>query len=408
MKIFISYRRKDSAREVGRIRDRLKAAFGEQSVFRDLVDIPAGVDFRTVLERETKGCDVMLVVIGTLWAGITDDQGNKRLFKPEDWTRIEVETGLQRLQEGTVRVFPILVLNAAMPSPGELPETLQQLPNQNAISIHDDPYFDFDMDRLIRDIRNSGSYHPVEKLEYFEPETVYIPEGPFWMGSEPREGVPIHETPRHEVDLPAYCIGKYPVTNRQYEEFIIQTHTRVMPVMGWDGQRVPRGLEQYPVSGVTWYEARTYCDWLSKATERDYSLPNEAQWEKACRGGNDCTYPWGDDVDPARSNQGKSQMASVDAYPPQNEYEIFDLVGNVRQWTVTLWGEKPSTPDFKYPWANDGRNNPNANSQIRRVVRGSSFTEDTQLLRCSARSGQFPENAGLLGTRHGFRVAMKV
>jgi iron(II)-dependent oxidoreductase len=264
------------------------------------------------------------------------------------------------------------------------------------------------MDRLIRDIRNSGSYHPVEKLEYFEPETVYIPEGPFWMGSEPREGVPIHETPRHEVDLPAYCIGIYPVSNRQYEEFIIQTHTRVMPVMGWDGQRVPRGLEQYPVSGVTWYEARKYCDWLSKATERDYSLPNEAQWEKACRGGNDCTYPWGDDVDPARSNQGKSQMASVDAYPPQNEYEIFDLVGNVRQWTVTLWGEKPSTPDFKYPWANDGRNNPNANSQIRRVVRGSSFTEDTQLLRCSARSGQFPENAGLLGTRHGFRVAMKV
>jgi hypothetical protein len=88
VKIFISYRRKDSAREVGRIRDRLKAAFGEKSVFRDLVDIPSGVDFRTVLERETKGCEVMLVVFGPLWAGITDAGGNKRLFKPYDWKRI--------------------------------------------------------------------------------------------------------------------------------------------------------------------------------------------------------------------------------------------------------------------------------------------------------------------------------
>ena len=94
MKIFISYRRKDSAREIGRIRDRLKAAFGEQNVFRDLVDIPSGVDFRTVLERETNDCDVMLVIIGPLWAGITDDEGNKRLFNAMDWTRIEVETGL--------------------------------------------------------------------------------------------------------------------------------------------------------------------------------------------------------------------------------------------------------------------------------------------------------------------------
>jgi formylglycine-generating enzyme required for sulfatase activity len=408
MRIFISYRRRDSAREVGRIRDRLKTAFDEQSVFRDLVDIPSGVDFRTVLERETKGCDVMLVVIGPLWAGITDDEGNKRLFKPNDWTRIEVETGLQRLEEGTVRVFPILVLNAAMPSAEELPESLRQLANQNAISIHDDPYFDFDMDRLIRDIRNSKSYHPVQHTEYFEPQTVYIPEGPFWMGSAPGEGIPVHETPQHEVNLPAFCIGKYPVTNSQYEEFISQTRTRVMPIMGWDGQRAPDRLRDHPVTGVTWYEACKYCEWLSQVTRREYSLPSEAQWEKACRGGNHCKYPWGDEIDPLRSNHGKPQLAPVDAYPAQNEYECFDLVGNVRQWTTTLWGERPASPDFKYPWANDGRSNLNANSQIRRVVRGSSFTDDPHYLRCSSRGGQFPENAGLLGVRYSFRVVLKV
>jgi toxoflavin biosynthesis protein ToxD len=409
VKIFISYRRKDSAREVGRIRDRLKAAFGEQSVFRDLVDIPSGVDFRTVLERETKGCDVMLVVIGPLWAGITDVEGNKRLFKPEDWTRIEVETGLKRLEEGTVRVFPVLVLNASMPSEAELPESLRPLTHQNAISIHDDPYFDFDMERLIRDIRNSGSYHPVEQLEAFEPETVYIPEGTFWMGSQPGDGIPLHETPQHEVSLPAFCFGRYPVTNSQYEEFITQTQTRVLPIMGWDGQRVPQGLELHPVTGVTWYEARKYCEWLSQTTGREYALPNEAQWERACRAGENCIYPWGDEFDPSRCNQGKGQLAPVDAYPAQNKFGCFDLVGNVRQWTISLWGERPNTPDFKYPWSDkDGRNNLNTNSQIRRVVRGSSYAEDAGFLRCSARSGQFPENAGLLGMRLGFRVVMKV
>jgi hypothetical protein len=112
MKIFISYRRADSTYLIGRIRDRLMTAFGDQSVFRDLDDIPAGVDFRTALERETNGCKVMLVIIGPQWAGITDNKGNKRLFNPGDYTRIEVETGLERLKENGTMVIPVLVMNA--------------------------------------------------------------------------------------------------------------------------------------------------------------------------------------------------------------------------------------------------------------------------------------------------------
>jgi formylglycine-generating enzyme required for sulfatase activity len=419
MRIFISYRRKDSAREVGRIRDRLKTAFGEQSVFRDLVDIPSGVDFRTVLEQETTGCDVMLVIIGPLWVSITDDQGNKRLSNPGDWTRIEVETGLRRLEEGTVRVFPILVQNAVTPSASELPESLRQLMNQNAISIHDDPYFDFDMDRLIQDIKNSISYHPAEKIEYFEPQTIYIPGGPFSMGSQPGEGIPAHETPQHEVNLPAYCIGKFPVTNDQYFDFVDQTGTAVAPMMGWEGQRVPEGRGSYPVVGITWYEALAYCNWLSDKTGRSYSLPTEAQWEKACRGRNNFTFPWGDEFDPKRSNYGCSTLAAVGAYPPQNDFGCFDLVGNVRQWTRTLWGLNRSAPDpmYAYPWKEDRRNDLSDNNQIRRVVRGSSFKVRNEskdppiLLRCSARNGQLPEHRedpGFSGARHGFRVVMLV
>jgi formylglycine-generating enzyme required for sulfatase activity len=247
-------------------------------------------------------------------------------------------------------------------------------------------------------------------IEYFEPETTLIPEGPFWMGSEPGNGVPNHETPQHEVRLPSYRIGKYPVTNAQYENFVRETGKLVAPAMGWDGQRVPIGLENHPVTGVTWYEARAYCEWLSKKTGRTYSLPHEAQWEKACRAGGKSIYPWGDEFDPTRCNHGNSQLAPVNAYPTQNDYGLFDLVGNVRQWTATLWGEKLITPDpnFAYPWRDDRRNDLNANRQIRRVMRGGSFKEDPKCLRCSARSGQFPDDAGLLGTRHSFRVVMKV
>ncbi len=409
MRIFISYRRKDSAREVGRIRDRLKAAFGEDSVFRDVVDIPAGVDFRTVLKRETQDCDVMLVIIGPLWVGITDGQGNKRLFDPGDFTRIEVEAGLNRLGEGKAMVIPVLVSNTNMPFGGDLPESLELLHYQNAISVRDDPDFDHDMDRLIRDIRRSKGYAQEEfRVDYFEPETLRILEGPFWMGSAEASGAPAYEGPQHEVHLPVYRVGKYPVTNAQYEEFVRETQRLVTPVMGWDGQRVPAGQEKHPVTGVTWYEALAYSQWLVRKTGRKYSLPNEAQWEKACRGGNTFLYPWGDELDPKRSNHGCEALSPVDAYPAQNEFGLYDLVGNVRQWTCSLWGERRLAPEpsYAYPWKNDRRNDTNANSQIRRILRGSAVKDAILFLRCSARGGHVPEDPGLPGMRHGFRIVI--
>lgn len=152
MKVFISYRRSDSTYLVGRIRDRLMNVFGDHSVFRDLDDIPAGVDFRTVLEAETHSCNVMLVIIGPQWVGITDQHGNRRLLDPTDYTRIEVETGLRRLRTDSILVIPVLVMNASMPVAEEIPESLHPLLFQNAISLRNDPDFNNDMRRLIQDI----------------------------------------------------------------------------------------------------------------------------------------------------------------------------------------------------------------------------------------------------------------
>jgi len=243
---------------------------------------------------------------------------------------------------------------------------------------------------------------------YFEPESVLIPKGSFWMGSDAGAGIPAYESPRHEIFLLEYRVGKMPVTNFQYEEFVKDMHRSVAPEMGWDGQKVPVGAEKLPVSGVTWFEAVAYCEWLSKKTSRKYSLPNEAQWEKACRGGKSFIYPWGDEVDAERSNQGQASISIADFYPEQNDYGVFDMVGNVRQWTCTVWGEKRIAPDarYAYPYKDDGRNDLNASRQLRRVVRGSAMKDDVKWLRCSARSGQAPDDVGLPGARHSFRVVM--
>jgi len=149
MKIFISYRRADSKYVVDRIRDRLIDAYGEDAIFRDIESIPLGQNFSDVLKETTTTCDVMLVAIGPQWASITDAQGNKRLFDPNDYTRLEVEAGLANKK---IPVIPILVMNAMMPSAAEIPESLKDLLFRNAISIRNDPDFAPDMQRLIEGI----------------------------------------------------------------------------------------------------------------------------------------------------------------------------------------------------------------------------------------------------------------
>lgn len=246
------------------------------------------------------------------------------------------------------------------------------------------------------------------KLEYFEPETVFVPEGVFWMGSKPAEEIPSHETPQHEVFLQSYRMGKYPVTNAQFQEFILKSKVTVTPSMGWVGQSFPTGKQSHPVTGVNFFEALEYCQWLSNQTGRRYSLPNEAQWEKACCAFGKTFYPWGDEFDTNRCNSGRIEIASVNAYPQQSLHGCFDLVGNVRQWTCTLWGGKRLAPDpeYSYPWKDDSRNDTTADRRIRRVVRGSTIKDPIEFNRCSIRHCQVPDDPGLPGARTGFRVVL--
>jgi formylglycine-generating enzyme required for sulfatase activity len=249
---------------------------------------------------------------------------------------------------------------------------------------------------------------PAEIKQPGEPETIAIPGGFFKMGREPGPGIPAYETPPGQIYLPDYRIGKYSVTNKEFARFIHQLHRPVPPELGWDGLNPPKGQEDHPVRGVTWFEALEYCHWLCDQTGKKYSLPSEAQWERAARGEDGRLYPWGNEWLPGRCNQGSVQTAIVGAFPPQNESGLYDLVGNILQWTTTLWGEKRQQPDpdYAYPWQDDGRDDLQANRQIRRILRGSSYSDLPQECACTARRSFLPDDRGLPGKRHGFRIVI--
>ncbi|MBI1880244.1 MAG: SUMF1/EgtB/PvdO family nonheme iron enzyme [Chloroflexi bacterium] len=116
----------------------------------------------------------------------------------------------------------------------------------------------------------------------FEPETVLIPAGPFLIGSQSGDKIPAEETPQHEITLPAFHIGVYPITNFEYAEFIKrEKHYEAPKKVGWFLREPPADKLDHPVVGVSWDDAQAYCRWLSQLTGRVYRLPTEAEWEKA-------------------------------------------------------------------------------------------------------------------------------
>jgi len=135
----------------GRIHDQLKASFGANNVFRDMYNIPAGSDFRSVINEAVGSTDICLVIIGLQWLNVKDAQGKRRLDDPNDFVRIEVESALKNPR---TRVIPVLVDNAVMPVADELPDSLAELAYRNAVRVRTDPDFPHDMEILTRQLEH--------------------------------------------------------------------------------------------------------------------------------------------------------------------------------------------------------------------------------------------------------------
>jgi hypothetical protein len=132
-KVFISYRREDTAAHAGRLYDSMVERFGEGNVFMD-VDIEPGVDFVERITEAVSGCLVLIVVMGRNWATVAGGDGEPRIADPADFVRLEVETALRRPE---VTPIPVLVSGARMPQAAQLPEPLQPLARRNALELSD-------------------------------------------------------------------------------------------------------------------------------------------------------------------------------------------------------------------------------------------------------------------------------
>ncbi len=136
--IFISYRRSDTEGWAGRLSDSLKAHLAGVRIFRDIEEIPPGVDFEEYFTKAVGECDAFIEIIGPGWLTATDASGRRRLDDPNDPTRKEVVTAIRR----AIRVIPVLLEGAVMPKSEELPEDLRPLARRNAYPLSDSRWAD--------------------------------------------------------------------------------------------------------------------------------------------------------------------------------------------------------------------------------------------------------------------------
>lgn len=251
-----------------------------------------------------------------------------------------------------------------------------------------------------------------------EPAWCPIPAGPFSIGSDASDLEAFErERPRHTVNLPAYQLARYPVTNGQWQRFVAEggydDPAWWLPA-GWlarqrQGWRAPRfwhdqswpGNEpNRPVVGVSWYEAMAYSAWLSSRLAYSVRLCSEAEWEKGARGQDGRIYPWGHGLDAERvhapgdrEERIEEAPAPVGCYPRgASPWGLDDMVGNTYAWTRSRWGPTKEQPQFGYPYQpGDGREEPE--SPDFRFVRGGAWSFPLRNARCAYRGKDRPVEA---------------
>ncbi len=263
-------------------------------------------------------------------------------------------------------------------------------------------------------------------------EFVEIPRGVLLMGDKRLRDA----SPPHKIELRAFAIGKYPVTNAEYAEFIAARGYEIesfWTTMGWKWMRGRIGQQaapafwneprlnraRYPVVGVSWYEAVAFCNWMTERENAGYAeagrdvspkrllyrLPSEAEWEYAARGENNArNFPWGENFERGRANTAEAGFGGttpVSHFPAgTSPFGVWDMAGNVFEWTLSKWGSNWQELEFAYPYrAEDGRQEIEGSGA--RVMRGGSWFNPYQEALCAYRSRYL---AGSRGSNIGFRV----
>ena len=241
-----------------------------------------------------------------------------------------------------------------------------------------------------------------------EPQMINIPTGKFLVGSTREQLVYAadskdkywtdSEKPQREEMLQEFWIGKYPVTNLEYQAFVRSTGHK--SPRDWDGNQYPSEKGDHPVINVSWNDAVAYCEWLILETGKNYHLPTEAEWEKAARGTDGRIWPWGNEFDSSRVNTKEANMGTatpVGQFSLQgvSAYGCSDMVGNVWEWCSDEWKFDSSSKISKSSHVSPDEHN--------YIVRGGSFYRFSWDARCATRRAN---RATLVGEAKGFRVAV--
>ncbi len=225
---------------------------------------------------------------------------------------------------------------------------------------------------------------------------VFVPAGEFVMGStldDLRHQADTDEWPQRRVWVDDYYIDVHEVTNAEYKRFVDSLH--IEPPPRWVDGNYGVGEDGFPVVSVTWYEARAYAEWAGKR------LPTEAEWEKAARGTDGRRFPWGDEFDPHRCNNGDRLMPIMQFPDGVSPYGCFDMAGNAAEWVEDRYAPYPREPGQTLPGDIADRTWPYRGD--RRVYRGGSWNSFGRYLRCANREAAPP---GKRWMYVGFRCAM--
>ena len=228
-----------------------------------------------------------------------------------------------------------------------------------------------------------------------EPNLVRIPEGWFLTGSNCGQDC---ERPVHRVWIDSLLLAATQVTNAEYDLFLRATAALPTPFRQDPNFNRP----QQPVTGVSWFEAIRYSEWLASLTGRAYRLPTEAEWERAARGGfEQRQFPWGNGPPqslPDYAIRWQNGPEAVGRYVP-NAYGIYDICDNVHEW-CSDWYD----PNY---YSISPERNPRGPEQSsmkppRKSSRGGSWRHHVKVARCAARSSIPPE---FQYADYGFRIA---
>ena len=233
---------------------------------------------------------------------------------------------------------------------------------------------------------------PPELPPETEGDWCWIPEGPAVIGDTIGIGQE-DERPARRLDLPAFWLGKFEVTNREYAEFLnaqpeldsgwIDLESRKCRIKENRESRYESDAPRLPVVMVSLAGARAYCDWKTKLTGIRHRLPSEAEWEKAARGPESYVFAYGNTYRQDAANQESGTLKPVGNFAP-NGFGLYDITGNAFEWVADQYDR-------------DSEGEP----MLRQMMRGGSYVLDGMYLRNSFRMRQ---SRTLMTDDVGFRV----